>query len=102
VSTLDKKTDLEKITEEIEKSDRKFSGMVSFNDLFTASFLTSYTQYPNFKALLDAGNYNVNSIADFNSILTPEFDEFINKSTKFKSWEEMQTAAVNEYFKRNE
>lgn len=99
---MDKRTDLERITDEIEKSDRKFSGMVSFNDLFTSSFLTSYTQYPNFKALLDAGNYDVNSLADFNAILTPEFDEFINKNTKFHSWQDMQTAAVNQYFKRKE
>lgn len=97
---MNKKTDLEKIAEEIEKSDRKFSGMVSFNDLFTPSFLTSHTQYSNFKALLDAGNYNVNSLADFNAILNPEFDEFINKTTQFKSWEEMQSTAVDEYFKR--
>lgn len=96
---MSKKTDLERITEEIEKSDRKFSGMVSFNDLFTSSFLTSHTQYSNFKALLDAGNYTVNSLADFNAILSPEFDELINKTTEFKTWEEMQAAAIDEYFK---
>ena len=97
---MDKKTDLDKVTEAIEQSDRQFSGMVSFNDLFTASFMTLHTQFSGFKELLDAGKYNVNSLADFNAIISPEFDEFINKTTKFKSWEEMQSTAVAEYFKK--
>ncbi|MDP4126025.1 MAG: hypothetical protein Q8912_03680 [Bacillota bacterium] len=95
-----KKTDLERVTAEIEKSERKFSGMVSFNDLFTSSFMTAHTQFPNFKELLDAGKYNVNSLADFNNILNTEFDNFINSKTNFKTWQEMQSCAVDEYFKK--
>ena len=97
---MDKKTDIDKVAEVIEQSDRKFSGMVSFNDLFTSSFMTLHTQFSGFKELLDAGKYNVNSLADFNAIINPEFDEFINKTTKFKSWEEMQSTPVAEYFKK--
>ncbi len=97
---MDKKTDIDKVAEVIEQSDRKFGGMVSFNDLFTSSFMTLHTQFSGFKELLDAGSYNVNSLADFNAILNSEFDEFINSKTNFKSWEEMQSTAVAEYFEK--
>lgn len=94
-----KDSDLDNLVENMEKKSEQMK-MVSFNDLFTSSFLTTYTQFPNFKELLDAGNFKVNSLEDFQAILSIEFDEFINKTTKFKNWEEMQKTAVDEFFKK--
>lgn len=92
-------SDLDHLVENLEKKNEQLK-MVSFNDLFTSSFLTSYTEFSNFKELLDAGNFKVNSLEEFQTILNNEFDEFINKTTKFKTWEEMQKTAIDEFFKR--
>jgi len=96
----DSDSDIDKLAEDIEKNAKQSMGMVSFNDLFTPSFLTSYTQFSNFNDLLEAGKYNVKSIEDFMAIQDAKFDVFINKTTKFKTWEKMQAAAVTEYLKK--
>lgn len=94
-------SDLDVLAKDMEKkaSEQPMS-MVSFNDLFTSSFMTTYTQFSNFKELLDAGKFKVNSLADFMAILDAKFDVFINKTTKFQTWEKMQSAAVAEYLKK--
>ncbi len=93
-------SDFDKLAEDIEKNSKKSMGMVSFNDLFTPSFMTSYTKFPTFNGLLEAGKFDVKSLEDFMAILDAKFDVFINKTTKFKTWEKMQSAAVAEYLKR--
>jgi len=74
--------------------------MVSFKDLFTPTFMTSYTDFANFSELLVVGKFNVNSLEDFMALLDENFDKFINKTTKFQNWEEMQSTAVADYMKR--
>ena len=93
-------SDFDKLAEDMEKNAKQSMGMVSFNDLFTPSFMTSYTKFSNFKDLLEAGKYNVNSLEDFMAIQDAKFDAFINKTCKFKTWEKMQSAAVAEYLKK--
>lgn len=93
-------SDLDNLAKNVEKNAKQSMGMVSFNDLFTPSFMTSYTKFPSFKELLDAGKFNVKSLQDFTAILDAKFDVFINKTTKFKTWEKMQSAAVDEYLKK--
>ncbi|EGW38253.1 MULTISPECIES: hypothetical protein [unclassified Desulfosporosinus] len=94
-------SDLDVLAKDMEKkAAEKSMSMVSFNDLFTSSFMTTHTKFSNFKELLDAGKYNVNSLADFMAILDAKFDVFINKTTKFQTWEKMQSAAVDEYLKK--
>jgi len=93
-------SDFDKLAEDIEKNAKKPMGMVSFNDLFTPSFMTSYTKFSNFNDLLAAGKYNVKSLEDFMAIQDAKFDTFINKISKFKTWEKMQSAAVAEYLKK--
>lgn len=101
----DKKSDLERLTDRLEKNSEKSDqslGMVSFTDLFTPSFMSTYTQFANFGELLIVGKFDVNSFQDFMALLGEEFDKFIKKTTKFKSWEEMQSTAVADYFKKKE
>lgn len=96
-------TKLDQLTEKLEKGTEKQSfGMVSFTDLFTPEFMSAHTQFANFGELLVVGKYNVNSLHDFLALLNDEFDVFIKKNTKFKNWEEMQSTAVAEYFKKKE
>lgn len=104
--TDNKKSDLERLTESLEKKADQISskplGMVSFTDLFTPNFMTTYTQFANFGELLTVGKFKVNSLEEFKALLNEEFDKFIEKTTKFKSWEEMQSTAVTDYFKKQE
>lgn len=93
-------SDFDHLAKDIEKHAKEPMGMVSFNDLFTPSFMTSFTKFSNFNELLEAGKFNVKSLEDFMAIQDAKFDVFINKTTKFKTWEKMQTAAVNEYLKK--
>lgn len=95
-----KKSDIEHLAESIEKkseiSEQPIT-MVSFKDLFTPSFMANNTQFPTFSGLLIEGNYIVNSFEEFMANINPQFDEFINKTTNFHSWDEMQSAAVTDY-----
>lgn len=94
-------SDLEKLAEDLEKADKEKSmSMVSFKDLFTPAFMTTYTDFANFSELLVVGKYNVNSFEEFMALLDKEFDEFVKKTTKFQSWEEMQSTAVADYMKK--
>lgn len=94
--------DLDKKAKEVERAAKADNAMkmVSFNDLFTTSFLTANTQFSNFQDLLAKGKFEVNSLQDFMAIQGPKFDAFINKTTKFPTWEKMQSAAVAEYMER--
>ncbi|SPF46930.1 conserved hypothetical protein [Candidatus Desulfosporosinus infrequens] len=93
-------SDFDSIAKDIEEKAKQPMGMVSFNDLFTPSFMTSYTKFSNFNDLLEAGKYKVKSIEDFMAIQDAKFDKFINTISKFKTWEKMQSAAVAEYLKK--
>lgn len=104
MSNIDK-SDLDSLTENLTKKtdeSKQQLGMVSFNDLFTPAFMASYTQFANFSELLVVGKFKVNSLEDFMALLNKEFDEFIKKNSKFKNWDEMQSTAVADYFKRQE
>ncbi len=97
------KSDLENMVEDLEKSNgkpEKSMSMVSFKDLFTPAFMTTYTDFANFSELLVVGKFNVNSLEDFMALLDKEFDKFIKKTTKFENWEEMQSTAVADYMKK--
>lgn len=99
------KSDLDRLAENLEKNAEKSEqklGMVSFTDLFTPSFMSTYTQFANFGELLTVGKFNVNSLEDFMALLNNDFDVFIKKKTKFKNWDEMQSTAVSDYFKKQE
>ncbi len=99
-----KDSDFETIAKSLEKNLERSAGkshqIASFNDLFSSSFMTCHTQFSTFKELLDTGKFDVKSLEDFNSILNSKFDEYISKTTKFQNWEEMQSNAVAEYFKK--
>ncbi|TGE37564.1 hypothetical protein E4K67_12555 [Desulfosporosinus fructosivorans] len=95
-------SDLEHLAENMEKAEKseKAMSMVSFKDLFTPAFMTTYTDFANFGELLVVGKFNVNSFEEFLALLGESFDEFLKKTTKFQGWEEMQSTAVAEYMKK--
>lgn len=97
-------SDMDKLTENLEKSAEqpdKSMSMVSFKDLFTPAFMTTYTDFADFNELLKVGKFNVNSLEEFMALLDKEFDVFINEKTKFQNWEEMQSTAVADYLEND-
>lgn len=95
--------DLDRFTDNLgKKAEGSPMKMVSFTDLFTPAFMSKYTQFANFGELLTFGKFNVNSFQEFLALLNDDFDDFIKKTTKFKSWEEMQSTAITDYAKKHE
>lgn len=83
---------LKKASENLEKTTS-----VSFDDLFTTSFMLKNTQFSSFNELLKVGNFIVNSQEDFEKIDDAEFDSHISKYTNFSKWSDMLSAAGKEY-----
>lgn len=70
---------------------------VSFDELFSNSFMRKYTQFSNFDEFLKAGNFIVNSQEDFEAIPDNEMDLHVGRATKFSSWQDMLGKAGEEY-----
>lgn len=70
---------------------------VSFDELFTKSFMRKYTKFSTFDELLQAGNFTVNSQKDFEDISDDDLDDHVAKTTKFSSWEDMLGKASEIY-----
>lgn len=92
---------LKNLMRDLDKAAKNVSGQVSFDKLFTSSFMNKYTNFNSFEELLDAGNFVVNSQEDFENIPDDEFDEHIRKTTKFKNWEDMTHTAGTQYVEKN-
>lgn len=65
---------------------------VSSSELFNQSFMFKYTKYVSFNLMLDESGL-LEKYGDFESFDLEEWDMFIQKNTKFSSWEEMKSEA---------
>ena len=70
---------------------------VSFPELFNEGFMQKHTNYQTIEAMFTASGFKVESQEDFTAISDTEWDFFIQKSTHFSSWEEMQKTAAGEF-----
>ena len=70
---------------------------VSFDKLFTESFMEKHTDYSSFDEFLKAGNFVVNSQEDFEAIPDDVLYQYVSQATDFGSWEDMLSKATNEY-----
>jgi len=73
---------------------------VSFPELFTPSFIQSYTQFPSFELMLEASGFSVESAEDSLASPETEWDQFISQTTQFSNWQEMQKTAAAELMKK--
>jgi len=85
------------LAKDLKKKAEDASGPVSFEVLFNEDFMKKYTNFSSFEELLSAGGFEVDSVEDFEAIPDDKFDEHISKTTKFKSWEDMQAEAGTIY-----
>ena len=88
--------ELNKELQRLQKNVKKASETreVSFDKLFTASFMRQNTSVSSFEK---AGGYRVNSKEDFAAIPEDEFDKYVKANSKFNSWQEMFHSASQAY-----
>lgn len=91
--------DLERELRNLQHNAQRMSGsqQVSFDKLFTRSFMLKYTRYSSIDALLEAGGFHAKTDEEFGAIPQKELDAHIKKTTKFRSWEEMLGEATDQY-----
>lgn len=68
---------------------------VSYLDLFSNQFMQKYTDFANFNFFMQ--NLKIKDFAQLEQLDQNELNLFVKNNSHFKSWEEMQQAAVNEY-----
>lgn len=96
---IDGLDELQRELRRMQQNARKLDGKheVSFDKLFTRSFMRKHTNYASLDALLEAGGFQAKTKKEFESIPEKELDSHIAKCTKFRSWEEMLGEATEAY-----
>ncbi len=94
--------ELQKYFNQMGKAAKKLQGQktISFDELFTFSFMTKYTQYESFDEFLKAGGFEVNSQEDFEAIPDADMDTYVSKMTSFRSWQNMLDKATEQYISK--
>lgn len=79
------------------KAAEELSGenQVPFSELFTESFLRTYTKFSNFDDFLDQEIFS--KYPDLKSIPDDEMDHFVSLNSRFSSWEEILNKASETY-----
>lgn len=93
---------LDKLQRQLKELQRKAEAVggqhsVSFDELFTASFLTRYTNFTSVEDMIQQSGYKVETSEDFQRIPDSEWDDFIANNTQFSNWQEMLSLATQEW-----
>jgi hypothetical protein len=73
------------------------SGPVQFDDLFPPEFMRRYTDFKSIQEMFDSSGVKIESQQDFDGMPADTWDGLVSKRTRFKSWDEMQAKAGEEY-----
>ncbi len=87
--------ELRKKIEELEGENR-----VPVNELLTSAFMKRWTDFSAFDQMVEESPFAVETAEDFESIPDDEWDEYVDQTTRFESWQEMINRAAAEYTKR--
>lgn len=91
--------ELEQLFERAEEPAENLDGtQISFEELFSTSFMQKYTSFSSFKELLDAGGFHAETNEDFRAIPDNEFNKHIAATTQFRNFKEMGDAATACFF----
>ncbi len=88
----DRLKDLEKSAKELEQTN-----YVSFEELFTDSFMTQNTSFSSMDEMVDKSPFTISSPEDFAEIPDLEWDQYVKSNTNFSNWHEMLDQAGQEY-----
>lgn len=89
---------LDKIQENLEAIDGE--NQVSMDDLFDSSFMEKYTNFHNMPDFLKQPGLEITTSEQFKAFDEKELDKFVNKSTQFSTWSEMQHKASDAWISR--
>ena len=67
---------------------------VSFDELFTNTFMNKHTRYESIDAFIESGNF---SQSNFEKIPDADLDKFVASETNFKDWQDMLDSAGADY-----
>lgn len=70
---------------------------VSFEKLFSKSFMARYTKFKSINEMVDKSPFKVESEEDFKNIPDLEWDKYVKENTSFQNWDEMFSKAGEEY-----
>jgi len=70
---------------------------VSFEKLFSESFMSRYTKFKSINEMVDKSPFKVENEEDFKNIPDLEWDKYVKENTSFHNWEEMLSKAGEEY-----
>lgn len=89
---------LRKLTENAKKLQGQ--SQVSLGTLFNEGFIQSNTDFESIDDLFEKAGFNVETPEDFEAIPQERIDQFIREHTKYESFNDLQTKAAAEYFKK--
>ncbi len=94
--------ELKKKLDNLQKNISKLEGehQVPFNELYDRDFIRRNSNFDGIEDMFQKSGFTINSEEDFKKIPDAEWDNFISKNTKFKSWKEMNKAAVANFTKK--
>ena len=72
---------------------------VTLSELFPDEFMLRNTEFSTIDELFASSGFKIESEEDFESIPEDRLEIYISEHTRFKSWNEMKTAAANEWAK---
>jgi hypothetical protein len=73
---------------------------VPLKELMPPAFVAGCSSFGSLEELFAGSPFKINSTDDFKAIPDADWDAFIQSSTSFASWREMQHAAVREWTRR--
>ena len=88
--------------DEMQESVEEFEGshQVPLDELFPSEFMRRHTDAHDMDQFLENSPWDVESQADFEDIPELEFDQYVDQHSEFRTWEQMQGKAANEWTKR--
>ena len=86
--------------ETLQRRAKNLNGPVPFEDLFPPEFMRRYTDFKSIEEMLGAFGTPITSTEDFERIPGADWSVYVTEKTRFKSWDEMQSKAGQEYAER--
>jgi hypothetical protein len=87
---------LRKFQEELKKKVERISADTNVGEMFNDSFMSRYTDFPSFGAMVEAGGWGPVTAETFKAIPDAEWEAMVQKHTRFDSWQQMQKKAGEE------
>ena len=97
--TLSGFDDLSNMLDDLDKRARELDGEhdVPIEDILTPAFVSSCSEFASIDTFFRAGGFSFESQAEFERIPDEELDSHVRATTTYGDWDEMLTAAGEQY-----